>query len=325
MMRKIGGRLGWVGVSALFLLLAGCAPSGPGGARNSLRLEGDDFSQVNVAAAEEFKPFSFVLAADPQIGFGSGGAAGDEERFVQLAHQVNEMSPDFVLVAGDLTQWGTCAEWQRFDDALAKFRVPVHLLMGNHEFQGHPQRDLAYFREHYGRDYYSFTRNNCEFVNLNASVIVRAASSEFYRREADRQWTWLERTLAASKAAGRTHIFLVMHQPPFVHDENEPRGLLHSDWPAGERKRLLELARRYGVHDMLCGHLHRNLELHSGGLDIYVVGGTSVVWGKEPCGFRLFNVTRDGLEQQFVRLDPAVKTRPLAAANVKADAKSPRQ
>jgi 3',5'-cyclic AMP phosphodiesterase CpdA len=255
---------------------------------------------IEVAAKQEFRPFFFILAGDPQMGMGLGGTDADKRRFVELAHQANELDPAFVLVAGDMVQWQTSREWRAFDESLKEFRCPTKLVVGNHDLRGNFWTALRYYRLHYGDDYYVFTHNNCDFIALN-STVLSLSFREPYKTEARTQWAWLEKALAASKNNGRTHVFIFMHRPPFMTSEDEYD---HSSvWEKQTRKRLLDLARRYGVKVFLCGHIHRSIEAKVNGLEVYTVAGTAISWLPPGLGYRIFRVYADRVEQQFVRLD----------------------
>ncbi len=258
---------------------------------------------------QEFAPFQFVLAGDPQMGM--TGTILDKARFVELAHQANELKPAFVLVAGDLVHLRTQNEWAAFDEALREFRVPVKLIPGNHDLYGNLAERLAYYRENYGYDYYVYTYNNCDIIALNSTVLSRS-DVEPYIDEGRAQWDWAERAIADSKRNGRTHVFILMHRPPFLKTPDDRESA--SIWEKSTRKRLLDLCRRYGVKVFLCGHVHRSYEIKADGFEVYTVAGTAISWLPPGLGYRVFNVHQDRIEQYFVPLDhpPSPANAPLS-------------
>lgn len=79
-----------------------------------------------------------------------------------MCRQANEFKPAFVLIAGDLTQDQNSEQLSAFDKILSRFKVPVRLVPGNHEYS------LDKYKQKYGDDYYVFTFNNCDFICLNS-------------------------------------------------------------------------------------------------------------------------------------------------------------
>jgi Icc-related predicted phosphoesterase len=245
------------------------------------------------AQTEGFSPFIFIQAGDPQIG-GWTTIKDTQGRFIQLAHQANEVHPPFVIVVGDLVNDGPHAEQLKAaDTALAEFQVPVKLIPGNHD-------DPETYRRRYGPDYYSFTVNNCLFACLNSNWLEPLAPRPAIRRRAEEQWRWLEETLQQARREKRTHIFLVMHHPPQL--------------LPGALRRLKRLVRDYDVPVVLCGHIHRTTQLSLGGCMVYTVAGTGWAGDKRGFGYRVFRVYADRIEQQYVTLDsPVPHTQPADA------------
>ena len=276
--------------------------------------------------SDKFKPFFFIHAGDPQIGMaarlGLGSIEEDKDRFIQLAKRVNELDCPFILVAGDLVQffygarpdkkYGTVSEnIAAFDQALQQFKVPVKLVPGNHEI--HDLYQLKKYRENYGKDYYVFTYNNCDFICLNSvnletgsrHVDEQVQQTDQYKRELESQWQWLENTLKKSRVQSRNHIFILKHIPPFTQTEDEDQ-TYHSMHPQS-RKRFLKLIREYGVKVIMAGHVHKTYELTTDDFTIYTVGGTSCVFDGKGFGYRIFKVYKDKIEQEYVHIDQCVE------------------
>ena len=255
------------------------------------------------AEANVFQPFTFVHFGDPQMGFGKDGIDADKRRFVAAIRAANRIKADFVYIAGDLVHKRTQEEFVALAEAMKVFEVPVKIAPGNHDVTNH--ETLAVYRAKHGRDYYVFTRHNCDFVAVDSMLLSERVpwfkdKDEKFRAEIETQWKWLERTLAASKTKQRIHVFLLMHVPPFVKTVDE--GNRYQNVPLDGRKRLLALAEKHGVKAILAGHLHKTCEIHAGQLTIYVVGGTARVDDKKGFGYRVFKVRKDGFDQEYVPL-----------------------
>jgi len=256
-------------------------------------------AQATTPPAQVFEPFIFIHASDPHMGLTTGA----NRRFAELARQVNTLKPAFVLVAGDMTHGLTERKMTTLEAALKQFKVPVRFVPGNHDVRDHER--LQTWRRRYGKDYYVFTHNNCDFICLNSMTLSR--DSRFFKNRDDRfqaevkaQWAWLEKTLASSKAARRDHVFILLHVPPFVKSQGERHK--YTNMPAAARKRLLTLAHKFGVHVLLAGHVHKTKEIRTGDLTIYTVGGTYRPIDLRSYGYRVFEVSKDTVTQRYVRL-----------------------
>lgn len=233
--------------------------------------------------------FTFIHAGDPQIG-GWVPIKESQARFIELARQADERGVDFVLVAGDLVHVGKDAEQlAAFRKAMTYFKVPVKLVPGNHD-------DLATFRKLFGKDYYSFTKDNYEFICLNSNLMLEADAGG--KTEPQAQWQWLDRTLHTAQQA-RREIIVLMHHPPAALGEGADR--------------FGKLMKKYAVKIVLAGHVHITGELAVSGYNLYTVGGTATVFDQKGYGYRLFTVTGPKVEQAYVRM-PAVPTKNPAAS-----------
>lgn len=290
-MQRSGMRAGYkrslLAMLVLPVVLGGCV----GGASSST------MATITRADPAEFKPFFFIQAGDPQIG-GWTDIPDTQGRFIKLGEISNKLNPAFVIVVGDLVNDGPHqGELAALDEALAKFHAPLKLLCGNHD-------DLATYRRKYGPDYYAFTHNNCEFICLNSDLIAHQTLSADQRKEADQQWAFFEKALAAAAEQKRAHIFVALHHPPeFL--------------PLWAQRRLNDLFDRYNVQVVLAGHLHRTVELQHGKRTTYAVAGTGWNGDSRGHGYRLFKVFADHVESQYLTIEaplPDTTLRPTATA-----------
>jgi len=251
------------------------------------------------AARPAFAPFSFALLGDPQIGYGPGGEYADAARFEEVVEGVNAKKVPFAVIPGDLVQDRSFWQHFAFDRVLAGLETRALLAVGNHDVLN--ARDLAAYREAYGKDYYDFVHNDCAFLVLNSET---ARDTRISRSEFDAQWRWIETTLERHRTEGRQHIVLIAHRPPFEETEGEDASA--RNWPLDTRTRLLTLARRYGVRWFLAGHLHENVLIEvPDGLSIAVVAGSSRSFDESPVGFRLFSVEAERMSQRWVTVADA--------------------
>jgi 3',5'-cyclic AMP phosphodiesterase CpdA len=238
-----------------------------------------------------FKPFVFLHFGDPQIGM--RGVTQVSERFAEAVSQANALRPAFVVIAGDLTETGAWDERADFWWTLRGLRAPVALVPGNHDLAYDASR-AAYLRA-YGPEYYTFVYRNCAFICLNSEL----ARGGRFEREGAEQQRFLAQSLAEAKAAGRNHVFIIQHEPPFRSNVGSRTASV-----SAARRSIVTLAREYGVAAFLCGHLHTTQEfrLPDGPPAVYVAGGTAPTDVEGPA-FRLFRVFADRYEQSIVGLN----------------------
>lgn len=253
---------------------------------------------------QTFKPFYFVLTGDPHVGL----TKGTNRRFARQRRQIDRLRPAFVLIPGDMTHGLKERMMAELDPALEKFEVPVHFIPGNHDIRNH--KTLQTYRQRYGKDYYVFTHHNCDFIclnsiTLNTDTCYFGARDSDFRTEGPAQWNWLEKTLARSRADRRTHIFILLHIPPYTKSEDERHKLTNMHPTA--RRRLLTLVRKYRVRVILAGHAHVTKECSTGDFTIYTVGGTFRPVDLRGYGYRIFKVQDDWVATKYVRLDKPPK------------------
>ena len=225
---------------------------------------------VAAQAAEPPQPFVFVHTSDPELG--KPDLKGTSERFAQLAQRANQIGAAFVIVSGDLTRNCTTEQLKAFDDILKQFKMPVRLLPGNHD-------EPEVYEKHFGKDHYVFTHGNCDFICLNSNLLLTPSD------KTKEQWTWLEAALKEARRQNRAHIFVVMHHPL-----------------AGLAK-MNDLLVKYGVEAVLCGHEHTTQELPEKGYTVYVTPGTCKFRDKNGLGYRVFRVSKERIQQEFVPLE----------------------
>ena len=243
------------------------APSMPAPPPGSPQGRGAEPATQPASGPGRFEPFVVIHGGDSELG--SPDLPGTAQRLRLFIDRVNQLKPAFLVMAGDLVHGGTDpAELKVLDDAYAACKVPIWPVPGNHD-------NLAQFRRRFGREYYAFTYNNCEFICLN----TEDGSS--------RQLPWLEETLRAARRNRRTHIIIVMHRPP-------------------EGNALLEgLLEKYAVSAVLAGHLHKTLQTAHKGYTTYVVSGSAKVRDRKGLTYGIVRVGPDKIEHEVMPLLPA--------------------
>jgi Icc protein len=169
--------------------------------------------------------------------------------------------PDVVLATGDLVESGAAEEYAVLRAALARLKMPVYLIPGNHDRrdalraafadaiywppndQDHPAERLCYVVDDFP-------------VRLIALDTLVSGSGEGEIGAA--QLDWLAATLAASP---RRPTLIFMHHPPFA------TGIGHMDRINCRDGAALAaiIARHPQIERVLCGHHHRSIQTRFAG------------------------------------------------------------
>ena len=179
--------------------------------------------------------FHFVVLGDAQF--------DDAAKFNRVIDQTRRLGPAFVIQVGDLIDGYNSNmreirdEWARFSDQIAPLApIPFLAVPGNHDIYGGNKKPDAKleseFVERWGALYQAFEHENALFVTLNSDSTGAMNAIDAA------QLTWLEKTLAASRAQ---HKFIFLHRPPFL--------MRNAD-------RLHALFGEYGVSHVFYGHHH---------------------------------------------------------------------
>lgn len=132
---------------------------------------------------------------------------GDSQRFYDdaedLVKSVNQQPGiQFMVVAGDISDFGMGREMRWVDDHLRRLKVPYLTVVGNHDLVGNGRRA---YKEIYGPLNYSFEFGGTKFIMVDTN------SREYNFNGLVPDIPWLQRELADTKA--RRHV-VVSHVPP---------------------------------------------------------------------------------------------------------------
>ena len=190
--------------------------------------------------ASRSQPFTFVQLCDPQLGM--GGYEHDKATFRQAVLQINQLQPDFVVLCGDLVQDANPTSFTDFKTIQAAFKVPCHIVPGNHDVGGTPTRkSLQTYREVIGQDYYSIEHKGSVFVFVNTQLWKAPVAGETEKHD-----TWLRHTLETATGKKRPRL----HRWPLSLVPREPgrgRGVHeHATWQTSRAPEPLSPERRGG-------------------------------------------------------------------------------
>jgi len=248
--------------------------------------------------------FTFVVMADPQIGFTNGNSdlTPEMDNFRKGVEQVNKLKPAFVIIAGDLVHNAHDPKQIRAFWQVARQispDIPLHLVAGNHDVGAATACSLRSYGKLFGPDHFAFSYGNSAFIVLDSSLIKEPTADPSLRAE---QRKWFEEQLAAARDRKAAHIFVIAHHPWFVKTPDEPDN--YDNIPLAARRECLDLMKQYGVDYALAGHLHREASTRYETIALIATASVGKALGPDPVGFRVVRVCGDRVEQVYYPLSP---------------------
>ena len=137
---------------------------------------------------------------------------------------------------------------------------------------------LKRWDEDFGKSFYSRTAGDSHFVVLNSQIMNTTLPEAIEQRE------WVEADLA-THASDR--IFIFLHLPPYLVDEDEPGLGSYDVLDNPDRSWLLDLCRRYEVEALFSGHTHFQVFNRAGSTRLYTLPSTTTT---RPGFYEAFNV-----------------------------------
>lgn len=208
--------------------------------------------------------------------------------------------PDAVVLTGDLTDFGRAAEYDHLRALLAPLApLPLYLMPGNHDDRDQLRAsfpDHTHYLGSSGFVQYSVPVGGLQLIALD--TVVPQASEGGLCAE---RLAWLAAELERQR---HRPVVIAMHHPPFrtLIGHMDEIGLL-------EGAEALEalVARHPNVERVICGHLHRSIQVRFGGsiastvpspahqVCLDLAPDAASAWTLEPPGFALHALSAGGL------------------------------
>ncbi|WP_298734594.1 PQQ-binding-like beta-propeller repeat protein [uncultured Chitinophaga sp.] len=186
--------------------------------------------------------FRFALISDTHIG--SSTALEDLERTVQDINAQTDIA--FVIISGDITEFGSDEELQLAKQVLDRLQLPWHIIPGNHDTKW-SESGCNTFRTVFGGETFSFQHKGYWFLGTNCGPNMRMGPGQIPRENI----VWLEQQLAQQQDKN-LRIIYVNHYP-------QDSGL--NNW-----FEVLDRFRNRNLKAILCGHGHTNRALDFEGI-----------------------------------------------------------
>ena len=199
--------------------------------------------------------FTFIHASDTHAG-SPENAKIDALLFEEMAQLKDK--PKFVVVTGDIVDYGTDAEYARFGEAAKKLGdIPLYLAPGNHDVRWNPLGKEGYTRGANAKLYQSWDYQNVHFVTLDSTVLL-----EHWGHISQEQLDWLKEDL---KKVGA--------EKPVVIGFHHWICKLDSAAMMDNEQALLDVVAPYNVVLWLQGHGHTDVEWNVNGTPATMVRG----------------------------------------------------
>ena len=249
-----------------------------------------------------FEPFTFVQMSDPQLGFmdRSAGYVQSDSLFKAAVDAVNALSPELIIMTGDLVN----APDDAVQDSLyclrvAELKAPVYTIPGNHDYMGFTREKQAEYIAKRGYDHFSFKEHDCAFIGMDTNCI-----KDGVKDAEDEQWAWLEKELAAAQNCKYTFVFV---HCPVIRESMEERED-NSNFNMEQRRRYVDLFKKYGVDVVFAGHTHQEYDATVEGIRFFTTGPVGNAIGHGKPGYSVVKVDENGVDITYVPT-PGVKPR----------------
>ena len=216
--------------------------------------------------------FSFAWISDNHLG--SYAYAEDDLR--QAIEDINAIdSLEFVILTGDLTEFGVTSEFALLKQMLDSLNKPYYMVDGNHDVNWSENGTTTfgnYFKGNAPR--FCFDAHGIRFIGCGSGPMLRMGAPHIPREEIN----WLKETLAS------THkdqpVVFVNHFPQFEEIANSYE--------------VTNILKKYNVQYILCGHFHVNSTKEYNGLTSVL--GRSLLRHTDPIGgYNIVTLTADSM------------------------------
>ena len=164
--------------------------------------------------------------------------------------------PDLVLVSGDLAYDGAEDEYQALREKLGRLPMPLGVIPGNHDDRARLRASFPIDR--FAHPHPTFVQYAVEGLPVRVLALDTLVPGQAHGELCAERLAWLEDRLAD---APERPTVLTMHHPPVV------TGIDHMDAiNCRNGEALAAIVRRHpNVERILCGHLHRPIQLRWNG------------------------------------------------------------
>lgn len=197
---------------------------------------------VFVSAQNPNSPFKFALITDTHVGGNTG--ADDLERTVKDINSQKDIA--FVIVSGDVTEFGAHEELQTAKNILDKLTIPFYVIPGNHDSNWSESGNNDFLKI-FGSETFSFDFNGYHFIGMASGPNMRMGPGQIPKENVE----FFKAEMV--KLSKDKPVIFVNHYP--LND-----GLNNAF-------EVLNVLHRHNVKLLLCGHGHSYRKFEVEGLN----------------------------------------------------------
>jgi Icc-related predicted phosphoesterase len=222
------------------------------------------------------------------------------ERYTPLRDQMNHVrdEADVLLIAGDLTNFGQPEEMEPLVNALVRLRVPVIVVLGNHDYENGKEVELVRMMtaegikvldgSAYERDGVGFAGTKGFVGGFGRGMLTAFGEPEiktFVRAGID-EAVKLERAMSQLRTQKRV---VVLHYSPIA---GTVEGETPEIYPFMGTSRLAEVVDRHGADFVVHGHAHHGKldGKTTAGVPVHNVAITLLQAQTPPAVYRIFEI-----------------------------------
>ncbi|MCX6884042.1 MAG: PQQ-binding-like beta-propeller repeat protein [Verrucomicrobia bacterium] len=223
----------------------------------------------------------FAWLSDTHIGSGMA----DEDLRISVRDINGQKGLDFVILSGDVTEYGSWEQLRRAREILNGLAIPFHVLPGNHDTKWSESGGTD-FPKVFGSDRFMFEQGGIRFLGLHQGPLMKMGDGHW----APQDVAWLEEQLGGIPP-GQPVIF-VTHYPIDAGIANW--------WVVSDR------LKRVNIQAALCGHGHANQKLLFEGIP-GVMGRSNLRTRQHLQGYNVVEISGDRMT--FSERIPGVATK----------------
>jgi outer membrane protein assembly factor BamB/predicted phosphodiesterase len=202
--------------------------------------------------------FKFAHVTDTHIGNATG-----EADLINTILDINQNKEiDFVVVSGDITEFGSDDELRLAKEVLNNLNKPWYVIPGNHDTNW-SESGANSFKTIFGYNKFHFAHKGFQFIGIGSGPNMRMGPGQIPREDI----VWLDSTLNTLKNT----------RQPIIYINHYPQDSSLNNWYSA-----IDLLKQHNVQLMLCGHGHVNRLYQSEGIPN--VMGRSNLRAKESVG-----------------------------------------
>ncbi|GHE46714.1 outer membrane protein assembly factor BamB family protein [Sphingobacterium griseoflavum] len=180
------------------------------------------------------QPFKFAQVTDTHVGGATG--AEDLRRTVRDLNQQQDL--DFVILSGDVTEFGSDDELQLAKQILDSLHLPLYVIPGNHD-SNWSESGANSFRKVFGGETFFFRHKGFMFLGTASGPNMRMGPGQVPRENL----VWMDSVFAAHPDV----------ETPLIYINHYPQDSSLNNW-----YEAIDRLKQRNVQLILCGHGHNN-------------------------------------------------------------------